>query len=693
MRITSNMYYKNIFGDNNALLTKNLFDVNKQIASGLKIQYAKDDVIIFSDTMKLDNEIVALEQIKKSSESAYKISNQSDVILNEFETTINRTRTLLISAANDTNSDVSLDSIASELRSLEDHFINLANTSINGQYLFSGSAVDVKPITADGEYVGNDTALNAFTGSRTKQQYNISGEDLFLGEKSLVKREITTNVSQTNLIGQYPALQSASDADTTGAITRESTIRDLMGDTDNVIDTVSLKHFFYIRGTKSNGDSFEEKISMRDDNSVDSLLSQIGNLYGNSPGLDVVNVSLNPNGQIVIEDKMKGSSKLDFHMVGATDLSGGVAADVNSIDDLGVGESDFSKIMLATSTATNPDLHVKEFIKSSLNSANGVAGTNNIEGTIYDRTQFDVDGVKVSSSISQIVNATNAFATDATKISEVATTGSLNGKVFNLEGVDINGVAYTAQINFSTAGSTFTVGASTYNIYDANTPRAAIDADDMTYRQLMDVVNMVVTDNLPASAPGTTTEYDAAINSSVLSGKTSLSHDGKVIFEENGTGNTSARIALYDSNSGDFSNPASVMTFNTNNSLTVRDPKTNFFKDLDDIITAVENYKLYPDSSTGDARNVGIENALAMLDDLQDHVSRSHAQVGSQSNALNTSIERTELLRISTMSLRSSVIDTDLAEASLKLTQLNINYEAMLSTVGRVSQLSLVNYL
>ncbi len=692
MRITSNMYYKNIFGDNNALLTKNLFDVNKQIASGLKIQYAKDDVITFSDTMKLDNEIVVLEQIKKSSESAYKMSNQADVVLNEFETTINNTRTLLIQAANGTNSNVSLDSIASELRSLEDHFINLANTSINGQYLFSGSAVDVKPIAADGEYVGNDTTLNAFTGSRTKQQYNISGEDLFLGEKSLVRREITTNVSQVNLIGKYPALQSASDTDS-GPITASSTIRDLMGDTDNIIDNVTLKHFFYIRGTKSNGDSFEQQISMRDDNSVDSLLSQIGNLYGNSPGLNVVNVSLNPNGQIVIEDKMKGSSKIDFHMVGATDFSGGAAANVTSIDDLGVGENDFNKIMLATSTATNPDLHIKEFIKSSLNSASGVAGTNIIEGTVYDRTQFDVDGIKVSSSISQIVNETNAFATNSTKISEVATAGSLNGKVFNLEGVDINGVAYSAQINFSTAGSTFTVGASTYSIYGANTPRTAIDADDMTYRQLMDVVNMVVTDNLPASAPSTPAEYDTAINTSVLLGKTSLSHDGKIVFEERGTGNTSARIALYDSNSGDFSNPASVMTFNTNNSLTVRDPKTNFFENLDDIITAVENYKLYPDGSSGDVRNVGIENALAMLDDLQDHISRAHAQVGSQSNALNTSIERTELLRISTMSLRSSVIDTDLAEASLRLTQLNINYEAMLSTVGRVSQLSLVNYL
>ena len=110
-------------------------------------------------------------------------------------------------------------------------------------------------------------------------------------------------------------------------------------------------------------------------------------------------------------------------------------------------------------------------------------------------------------------------------------------------------------------------------------------------------------------------------------------------------------------------------------------------------ITAVENHKDYPDSASGDMRNIGIENAMTMIDDLQEHVTRSHSMVGAQSNALTMSYERTELLEISTMTLRSLTIDTDLAESSLQLTQLSLNYEAMLSTVGRISKLNLVNYL
>lgn len=65
MRVTSSMYYDSLYRKNNLNLNKELFDVNKQISSGLKIQYASDDVTTFSQTMRLDNEITTLTQLKK----------------------------------------------------------------------------------------------------------------------------------------------------------------------------------------------------------------------------------------------------------------------------------------------------------------------------------------------------------------------------------------------------------------------------------------------------------------------------------------------------------------------------------------------------------------------------------------------------------------------------------------------------
>jgi flagellar hook-associated protein 3 FlgL len=693
MRVTSSMYYDSLYGNNNLKLNKELFDVNKQIASGLKIQYASDDVTTFTETMRLDNEITTLGQIKKSTESGYKVSDQSDVVLNEFTGSMNRMRTLLLQAANGTNDSTSLDAIAKELRGIEEGFKNLANTSINGQYLFSGSAVDVRPISDDGTYNGNDVAMNAFLGSRNQQQYNITGAELFLGEEKLVNREVTSNVLNSNLLGG-------------DVLTSDSPLRDLMGDKNGAVNT----DYFYIRGIRTDGTAFNQALSFNDTtDTVQDLLDSIENLYGSN----LVNVSLNGSGQIVVEDKQKGSSKLDFHMVGAVDYSGGGAADI------GVG-GDIASLDTAGANIYPPagDLYVKEFIKSGFTSS----AVTNIEGLAYDRTEFSKTTSTLTSNVSQVLKKShivtdgivtfdaitpdreNSFAKSSTLLSEVfdlsqGTADTLNGTQLKLVGKDLNNADYDITINLNSAGSTFTrtlplPAGTSFDIYNMDTTRAPVDADKMTYQQLMDVVNMAITGSIPAATFADANAYDAAIKSSDLLGATTLTFDGKIEFSSKTPGITAATISIYDANSGSFtSGEASVATFNTNNALTIRDPKTDFFKTINEIVTAVEEHKLNPDSSSGNMRNVGIENAIAMIDDLQDHVFRTQSVAGAHSNTLNNALNRTELLEVSTMSLRSSVIDTDLAESSLRLTQLTLNYEAMLSTVGRVSKLSLVNYL
>jgi len=711
MRVNQSMYYSNLYSPENQKLNNQLFDVNKQIASGLKIQYASDDVTTFTETMRLDNELTTIGQIKQSTESGYKVSNQTDVTMNEFTDSMNRMRTLLVQAGNGTNDEASLDAISAELRGIEKNLKGLANTSINGQYLFSGSAVDTKPIAEDGTYQGNDVAMNAFIGSNNYQQYNITGADLFLGEESNVRREVTTNVVNTNLIDNT-------------VITPSTTIGEYMGDKDT---TKLNQSHFYVRGTKSDGSTFKDVIDLNEDATMQDLLDRIETNYGDN----TVNVTLNTSGQIVIEDKIKGSSKLDFHIVSAVDYNAdytsGVAvpadrAVVSDIDDLDTAQTDYD-------TATASDVFVREFTKSGLN-ATGTAAQN-IEGIVYDRAEFTQEGATLTANAPQILKKTNymvngtsivdtipperenGFAEPSTRLSEVAdaktevtpttipATYTLDGTTFNLEGRTIGGSDYTTEIHLqSTAngGSYFSVDTNGDGVVDTdytmfNVDGSVVDADEMTYQQLMDVTNMVVTDTLPPASPGADSDYHDTVLKSTYLGTTSLTYDGKLSFKDLTSPITSASIALYDSNSDDFTADAAVMSFNANNALTVRDPKTDFFKTIDDIIKSVENYSSYPDANSDYERNVGIENAIAMMDDLQDHTFRTQAVSGAQSNTLNSTLERTEILEVSTVSLRSSVVDADLAEASLQLSQLTLNYEAMLSTVGKVSQLSLVNYL
>jgi len=727
VRITTGMYYKNMYVNNNRV-NEGLFDVNKQIASGLQIQYAYEDTDTFVKTMKLDDEITTFNHVKSSVESGLKFSEQTDSTIGDIIDALDSFKVKVVQAASDVHSDQSIEAIASELSVLRDHLLNLANTSINGQYLFSGTATDVKPFGDDGSYNGNSGELSALLGYDVFQQYNVTGSDLFFGEETQTQRNITMNIPQMSKTELYPDIMKIDSIPRNDAqevyIDEGSTIRDLVGDVNSQADIDSgaaayATTYFYVRGTQSDGTAFKEKIAMNGDASVASLLDQIGEAFGNTPTNKVVDVSVNANGQIEVKDKLEGSSKLDFHMVAATDFDplndangDGTAndADVADIDLLDAGESDFEKFLayrdgtLTPPAGMNTNLLITEFVSSGYDTTSATS----IDGITYDRVSFEKNGAVLSGSVPQIVTSDNSFATDATRLVDVASGTTLEGSSFAFEGTDINGNAFSATIDLSNAGSSFTVGGNTYTIYNtgvdpkqpisALNPQSPVAADEMTYRQLMDVMNMVVTGNLPASTSGidgqgVAADYNAAILAANAVGETSLESDGTLRFEETAATATQASFSLYDAASNDFTAAASAMTFNANNALTISDPKTDFFARLDEIITAVSENKMRSDATYGDARNGGIQNGIQMIDDILNHVVRMQSQSGVQTQSLSMTRDRTEMLIVSAVSLRSEVIDTDLAEASLRLQQLNINMQAIYATTSQISKLSLVNYL
>ena len=687
MRVTSTSYYNNIYGENNKI-NQQLFDVNKQISSTQKIQYAHEDPGVFIDTLRLDNEITTLSQIKDSAQNAYKVSTQTDTTIGSIVKTIESMKVKLINAANSSNSDVSTQAIAKELRGLKNNLLTLANTSIGGEYLFSGTATSQMPIGADGTYQGNNKDLTAFLGSGVKQKYNISGTQLFLGDESKINRTITTNVPQLSLSEQFPDIMKDSsltrDTGKPTYISTSSTIRDLMGDTDTdtTNDATRLSHF-YIQGTKTDGTTFKQQISLNTTDTVDDLLQNIASLYGTNQ----VNVSINAHGQIEIQDKQSGSSKLDFHMIGAIDFnSAGIdAADVPAnIDLLQAGTSNFEDVI--ASPIVN-SLYVKEFTKSGLAPS---AITNTIDGIEYDRTKFENVGAKLLSNVSQIDKRTNAYATPSSKLIDV---GSFNATTkLSLEGTQIDGTtAYNINIDFTT-NPVEVNGVVLQDGFGNNTSPA-----NMTYQQLMDVINLSITgtDPLTTIPVPPLNAYNTAIQNANLLGSVSLDYSGKIVFEEKNAPVTQATMSLYDASSSNYSGiTGSALTFNANSALTIRDPKTDFFAQIEEMIKSVEEGKIRSDGSDSeDPRNIGIQNAIQMMDDLSDHVSRLQTESGSYSQVLQASSDRSDLLIVNTKMLQSSIIDTDLAEATLQMQQLSLTYQAMLSSISKVSKLSLVNYL
>ncbi|GAA9096723.1 flagellar hook-associated protein FlgL [Helicobacter pylori] len=323
MRVTFGSKYNQMNNYQNALQNK-INDANTQIASGLKIRYGYQNSDINNQNLKFQYEENTLDQGIDVAQNAYTSTLNTDKALQEFSKTMETFKTKLIQSANDVHSETSRAAIANDLERLREHMMNVANTSIGGEFLFGGSKVDRPPIDSEGKYHGNGEDLNALVSSDNLVPYNISGQDLFLGADKDKHKLITTNIKLLNQNKLHPDVMDALEHSSLPEevfIKPSDTLRELIGDNDKD-PTNDPKEFFYLQGIRPDGSSFKEKFVLskayqnkESATKVSDLLDKIGHAYGNTSQNKVVDVSLNNWGQIEIKNLTPGSENLDFHLI------------------------------------------------------------------------------------------------------------------------------------------------------------------------------------------------------------------------------------------------------------------------------------------------------------------------------------------------------------------------------------------
>ncbi len=323
MRVTFGSKYNQMNNYQNALQNK-INDANTQIASGLKIRYGYQNSDINNQNLKFQYEENTLDQGIDVAQNAHTSTLNTDKALQEFSKTMEAFKTKLIQSANDVHSETSRTAIANDLERLREHMMNVANTSIGGEFLFGGSKVDRPPIDSEGKYHGNGEDLNALISSDNLVPYNISGQDLFLGADKDKHKLITTNIKLLNQNKLHPDVMDALEHSSLPEevfIKPSDTLRELIGDNDKD-PTNDPKEFFYLQGIRPDGSSFKEKFALdkayqnkESATKVSDLLDKIAHAYGNTSQNKVVDVSLNNWGQIEIKNLTPGSENLDFHLI------------------------------------------------------------------------------------------------------------------------------------------------------------------------------------------------------------------------------------------------------------------------------------------------------------------------------------------------------------------------------------------
>lgn len=182
MRITQGMLSHNMLKN----LTNSYSNMNTymdQLTTGKKINRPSDDPVIAMKGMNYRTQVTKIEQFMRNTNEVHNWMDNSDGAMDNATQALQKLRELGVQASNDTYGEKERKNIKEEAQQLKKHLVDIANTKVNGKYIFNGTNTDEAPITFDEDgkmqLNQNPNAVTIEVADGTKLQANVDAEDVF----------------------------------------------------------------------------------------------------------------------------------------------------------------------------------------------------------------------------------------------------------------------------------------------------------------------------------------------------------------------------------------------------------------------------------------------------------------------------------------------------------------------------------
>ena len=162
--------------------TNSLDTTYKRLASGLRINSAKDDAAGLQISNRLTSQINGLEQGNRNAQDGISYAQTAEGAMDEMTTMFQRVRTLALQSANGTNSDKDRAALQEEVTSLCSEIDRIANdTTFAGKKLLVGTNSAKNDLTT-GTATGETSTVNFQVGADANQTIGVEisqGDDQY----------------------------------------------------------------------------------------------------------------------------------------------------------------------------------------------------------------------------------------------------------------------------------------------------------------------------------------------------------------------------------------------------------------------------------------------------------------------------------------------------------------------------------
>lgn len=164
---------------NLAGLSRELNRANEVVSTGSRINSLSDDPVGVTQALNVKAMISNIEQLKRGISLGNTWLGATENALNQAQEIIIEAKALCVQMASGTAGTAQRYSAALTVENMYKEIISLANTKVNGRYIFSGLKTDIAPFDQSGTYSGDNRAFTVKIGKDSSVEVGNDGEAVF----------------------------------------------------------------------------------------------------------------------------------------------------------------------------------------------------------------------------------------------------------------------------------------------------------------------------------------------------------------------------------------------------------------------------------------------------------------------------------------------------------------------------------
>ncbi|MBD3829817.1 MAG: flagellar hook-associated protein FlgL [Arcobacter sp.] len=243
---------------------------------GKQLENGSDDSILYSRIVSVDDKIRTYEGIETQIERTVVQNNTADSSMKEIKKILEYINAELIKANTDTTGEDGLKAIAVNIAGMKENLYDLANTQVEGEYVFTGSDSSIKPFEMDANgkvtYVGDNKLRSVAVEEGSYRERGVNGFDMMMYSSSTAYKDQSLTFSATDRIIDQDGNEWKLNSPTNDTLTKYDPDGNVTTDTMAVTFDVATNTYSTPVLTAV-GTKFEAKTNIFDliDNVVNSL--------------------------------------------------------------------------------------------------------------------------------------------------------------------------------------------------------------------------------------------------------------------------------------------------------------------------------------------------------------------------------------------------------------------------------------